>query len=67
MKTFVIPFNVDWLNIGSSFASLRLDMYEWLLVHCNNKWNIKYDSNHSTYVLIFDNDDDYTLFLLRWC
>jgi hypothetical protein len=65
MKIFVIPFNDKWLDIGSSYSNLHIDTSEWLNNYSNN-WIFKYDSYHHTYVLIFDNDDEYLHFLLRW-
>ena len=67
MKKFVIPFDDNWLDIGSSYSSLHINKIEWLNEYCNNRWYIEYDGYHyRTYVLIFENDDDHILFLLRW-
>ena len=80
MITIPLPFNTGqvtvnpttlehvWdhpiLNVGSSYATLRFEVKEWLNQTCKGNWWFGY--NNRTYELRFENDEDAIMFALRW-
>jgi hypothetical protein len=54
------------LDIGSSYSGLREDVNAWLVENLHPRWKFFFASNIGQYCLHFDNDEDFTMFLLRW-
>lgn len=61
---FQFPYEDKWLYMGSSYSCLRDDMEEWLYNCCEKRWRFEFID--PSYCLLFEREEDYNLFLLRW-
>jgi hypothetical protein len=67
----MIRYDSKWVvkhSTGWDRARLREDVVIWLIENCKYAWNFKFIPGAPIlkYYMIFDNDDDYILFNLRW-
>lgn len=62
-QTFDPIYIHPFVNIGSSYSSLKPEIREWML-QTFGKCDFKMDNGN--YCLFFDKEEDLTLFLLRW-
>lgn len=62
--TFAQPVNHPILDIGSSQASIKQHIQEWLVNCCNNECRWGFDGKE--YFIEFPTEEDMALFLLRW-
>ena len=62
--TFEYEIDHPILNIGSSYSSLKDEVAEWLDAKFDKSWSCEW--GHDGAELIFESEEDMTLFLLRW-
>ena len=60
--TFLQDIDHPILEIGSSSASLKQEIQEWLNSTCK-EWRFSYNNG---YALYFVTEQDYMMFILRW-
>jgi hypothetical protein len=64
--TFEYEIDHPILNIGSSYSSLKDEVAEWLDANLGKSWSCEWDNYGAEYRMIFESEEDMTLFLLRW-
>ena len=63
--TFEYEIDHPILNIGSSYSSLKDEVAEWLDATFGERWKCVL-SQRAEFTMIFESEEDMTLFLLRW-
>jgi len=68
MKNFCIPYTSGWIEVKTyewvTRVNVRSDIQAWMRTNLNSGWVLQDDGVR--YALVFDTDDDYTAFMLRW-
>lgn len=54
------------LNIGAYHRSLKNEVTEWLDATLGKRWTYEWDNYGAEFRMIFELEEDLTLFLLRW-
>lgn len=63
--TFEYEIDHPILNIGSSYSSIKDEVAEWLDATFGERWKCEL-GQRAEFTMIFETEEDMTLFLLRW-